>query len=154
MPATLAPAAAPSAAPTHSQPDDALARVGAQDEGWRAYARRAGLDGDELERIADWDPWSLQKAQVADLAHQLVHSIGTEEYAYVDACLMVLLRSDLNPVVEEVYAQRLGGLCLYLAERCESSTSSAFTRKLAKAASIRIYVHLLLLVEAIAEMGV
>lgn len=153
MPATLAPAAAPSASPTHSPSENARARASKQDEGWRAYARQAGIDGEELERIADWEPWKLRKAQVADLAHQLVHSIGTQEYVYVDACLMVLMRSDLNPVVEEVYAQRLGGLCLYLAEQCESSTLSAFTRKLAKAVSIRIYVHLLLLVEAISEMG-
>ena len=138
---TAAPHASTGTAKAHSQEDD-----------WQTYAKRAGIEGDQLNAIAEWDPWRLNKAHVGDLAQQLAHSIGIKRWDFAEACLLILLRSNLKHVLVELYDQRIGGLCMYLGEQCERQDTPEHIQKLAKAASFRVYVHLLLLVDTVSSL--
>lgn len=128
------------------------ARSDAREDEWQTYAKRAGIEGDQLKAIAEWDPWRLDKAHVRDLAQQLAHAIGIKRWDFAEACLLILLRSNLKHVLVELYDQRIGGLCMYLSEQCERQDTPEYIQKLAKAASFRVYVHLLLLVDTVSSL--
>jgi hypothetical protein len=117
------------------------------DDDWRMHVAEVGLSDAEIEQIEAWEPWELDARGVEGLAQQLVLQTSHKHWRHVTALLMVLLRSDLDDVVEEVYAQRMGGLCAYVAQldfdEVGGGEEAAFARKLAAAASKRIYVALL-----------
>ena len=129
-----------------------IAQSQSQEDDWQTYARRAGIQGDQLKAIAEWYPWRLDKFHVRDLAQQLAHSIGIKRWDFAEACLLILLRSNLKHVLVELYDQRIGGLCMYLGEQCERQDTPEHIQKLAKAASFRVYVHLLLLVDTVSSL--
>ena len=139
----------PSPTPTHSpgcgSADAPWAGFCPVNDDWRTHVAGVGLSGAELEQIEEWEPWRLDTRGVEGLAQQLVLQTSHKHWEHVAALLMVLLKSDVDVVVEDIYAQRMGGLCAYVAQLgdvCESE-GLAFARKLAAAASKRIHVAVL-----------
>ena len=129
-------------------PRVAIRAAAPQEDDWQAYAKRAGIEGDQLQAISEWDPWHVEKTHVRDLAQQLAHSISIKQWNFAEACLLVILRSNLKHALVELYDQRIGGLCMYLGENHDIPE---YIQKLAKAASFRVYVHLLLLVDTVSS---
>jgi len=126
-------------------------------EQWRAscgfaseyvvYAEDAGLDASVIEQLHGFEPWELDNDLVKSIVQQLAEKADRREWIHVQLCAMILLTSDLHEVIEEIYAQRLGGLCLYICEIENDDVQGLVAKKLARAAWLRIYDHLLSCVE-------
>jgi hypothetical protein len=118
---------------------------------YAVYAEDVDADASTMKRLGDLEPWQLTNSMIVSIVQHLVCRTANKEWAEVQLCAMVLLRSDLRKVIDEIFAQQLGGLCDYISrlEHDEEHEEALVAKKLARAASMRICDHFVAYMEHI-----